>query len=1269
MSISTRAVPSPFKFLDAYTKKDGDVFFGRDAEIEQLYQSVNKNRIVLVYGQSGTGKTSLVQCGLSNRFEVTDWVPFWIRRGKDINRALQQALSQSKALGGAEVNQENLFRSLERLSKRYVRPIYLIFDQFEELLLLGDEEEKRLFLQTIKTILSDETTEACHLLFIIREEYFGWLESFEAAIPGFSDRRLRVEPMRPDRLDEVIVQSCAAFNISLQTPKENTRQIRECLRTKSGIALPYLQVFLDQLYREDYVRTYPEGWEGEGYPALHFETEEIIKMGAITDIMERLLDDRSESIQRELTQRFPELPADFVEEVLDNFATFEGTKRPLSYRRNALGQIELSGTAPVGLKNMPPAPLQFCLEALESNRLLRADEDTFELAHDSLAALIDQQRSDEQRRINEVYRQIHGSFQVYQDTQTDFLSRNQLALYENYLPQLELEPELEKFLDESRRQIALSEQADRQKLAEERELRKSAEDNARRAGTLTRRALAFALIAILAAAWALIANQRTERAKDALVLQIREANAAALVARSRKAFYDNHNLAWQLAARGYQLFQTPETALALRDMSYATQPATGIISRHSGRINALAYSRDGQYLLSASTDRTILRTQADGSDPVRLSEDFGEVNRVAFSPDGKMAALGTETGLQIWDLDRKELVHHLKEDITAVWELAYAPDGSKIAIGGMDFVGIYDLNDSTYRQLTRTQGLVFDLAFSSDGQRLAIANISEPPSIRTLDGRIRTTFRIPDGESVTKLAFTPDDRFVITGDSKGEVRRWRSDAGYSEVLKPRGTFIKSLVVRSAHEILAGDIEGAMYLWHRPGQEEPQAYLLDRNMFVEAVAFSPDDRHILAADIGGNLLSWPAPIRISADDPAPDEISSLIILDSTRYLSGDLSGKVRLWNPPDSTRTITQMDGVVSALAYSPAASLLAVGNTFGEIVFCAADGSSRRLIRPSEDEVAGLQFAPDGQSLVVSYGVFADAQLLDLEGKVLLTFPGSAPTVQTSFSPDGQLIMMSAPEGGEAGTLYHKDGTLILNNFTHQVYDSGQGKLVETGTLACAFTPDGQRIITVGGNGKIKIWDLKGQEILNFSDGSQVWDLAVSPDGRYLSNFNSYGDATIWTIEGTKVQDFKTRDRMNAVIFSPDSRYIIIAGEAGVPKKIALWQAVLEESAISRISLYENSALSRPEEDPLDKFLETDEQAELVNYGAYFKELYENDAQPEYLTYVRRLYNKAIAATLENKPGALSAGWWERHLTLPLGDRPGRSELEGLFAELKGQLE
>jgi Cdc6-like AAA superfamily ATPase len=63
----------PFPFLDAYEREDRDFFFGRDEEIEQLYQLTQQSNIVLLYGHSGTGKTSLIRCGLANKFRSYDW--------------------------------------------------------------------------------------------------------------------------------------------------------------------------------------------------------------------------------------------------------------------------------------------------------------------------------------------------------------------------------------------------------------------------------------------------------------------------------------------------------------------------------------------------------------------------------------------------------------------------------------------------------------------------------------------------------------------------------------------------------------------------------------------------------------------------------------------------------------------------------------------------------------------------------------------------------------------------------------------------------------------------------------------------------------------------------------------------------------------------------------------------------------------------------------------------------------------------------------------
>src|SRR4030042_5683037 len=114
---------SPFKFLDAYAKEDKDIFFGRDNEIEELYQKVFGNKLLLVCGISGTGKTSLINCGLANKFEESDWLPINVRRGYDISASLKAGISKM-ALTPIKDSQ-SIIRQLQSLYLDHFKPIYL----------------------------------------------------------------------------------------------------------------------------------------------------------------------------------------------------------------------------------------------------------------------------------------------------------------------------------------------------------------------------------------------------------------------------------------------------------------------------------------------------------------------------------------------------------------------------------------------------------------------------------------------------------------------------------------------------------------------------------------------------------------------------------------------------------------------------------------------------------------------------------------------------------------------------------------------------------------------------------------------------------------------------------------------------------------------------------------------------------------------------------------------------------------------------------------
>src|SRR5262249_57771400 len=59
--------PSPYRGLARFEERDAEIFFGRDAEVAELAQILASEPVLAVAGDSGSGKSSLLQAGLAYR--------------------------------------------------------------------------------------------------------------------------------------------------------------------------------------------------------------------------------------------------------------------------------------------------------------------------------------------------------------------------------------------------------------------------------------------------------------------------------------------------------------------------------------------------------------------------------------------------------------------------------------------------------------------------------------------------------------------------------------------------------------------------------------------------------------------------------------------------------------------------------------------------------------------------------------------------------------------------------------------------------------------------------------------------------------------------------------------------------------------------------------------------------------------------------------------------------------------------------------------------
>ncbi|WP_421799180.1 ATP-binding protein [Haliscomenobacter sp.] len=497
---------TPFKFLDAYAYQDRDNFFGREDETEELYRMVFKSSLILIYGLSGTGKTSLVQCGLASKFDGPDWFPFFLRRGADFNQSLDQTIQGVMPKDAAAITA--LPDRISYLFRYYLRPVYLIFDQFEELFILGTEKEQQILAETLVKLTQMEA--ACRVILIVREEFIGQLYNLEKQLPRLFDFRLRVEPMGYSKVTEVVEKSCKNYHISLEEPiQQSTKAIYDNISGgKSGIQLPYLQVYLDQLYRDAFLKKYPDQNvpNTETWPQLTFNLSGIKALGDIEDVLGRFLDEQKWQLQSNVGQQYTDSPEDAVSTVLDAFVTPEGTKRPVTYTGTEANLV-LDAQVAQWLSGINPQTLGYIIRQLINRRILRQSEHSLELAHDALALLIDQKRSETQRRVNEVLSRLLIAHKEFLETK-ETLSKKQINVIEELWPTLKprLSADLLAFVEQSKAELLQKEQAE---LLAEREKR-------RRATRAAAVAIVLATLSIAALVFAIVKAEQTRRAKNEL---------------------------------------------------------------------------------------------------------------------------------------------------------------------------------------------------------------------------------------------------------------------------------------------------------------------------------------------------------------------------------------------------------------------------------------------------------------------------------------------------------------------------------------------------------------------------------------------------------------------------------------------------------------------------------------------------------------------------------------------------------------------------------
>lgn len=409
----------PFKFLDSYTRDDAPIFHGREKEVDELHTKVFESRLLLVYGVSGSGKSSLVNCGLSSRFQATDWLPINVRRRSNITQdIIDAATAYCTTPPSGKLSMRKVLRSVYL---DQFMPVYLIVDQLEELFIFGDQEEIDTFIEQLAKVLSADIN--AKVVLIIREEFLAQLTAFEERIPELFENRARLEKMSWRNAIQAIDGPCDHVGIAREHGFAE-RLLGNISAGRKDVELTYLQVYLDRVY----AAMLADGTSG-------FTLAQLERIGPVGDVLASFLDEH--------IGEFPDPERALT--VLKAFVSNKGTKRLIS-----LEEIKRS-TEDLG-QPVEEAELKEIILRAVNLRILKDQDDQgrYELRHDSLAATIYSKISLFEKELIDIRQFIEQAYSSYQKRKA-LLSKEDLTYIAPYEDRLFLSKDQRAFVEHSRR--------------------------------------------------------------------------------------------------------------------------------------------------------------------------------------------------------------------------------------------------------------------------------------------------------------------------------------------------------------------------------------------------------------------------------------------------------------------------------------------------------------------------------------------------------------------------------------------------------------------------------------------------------------------------------------------------------------------------------------------------------------------------------------------------------------------------------------------------
>ncbi|WAL59191.1 WD40 repeat domain-containing protein [Thermocoleostomius sinensis] len=288
------------------------------------------------------------------------------------------------------------------------------------------------------------------------------------------------------------------------------------------------------------------------------------------------------------------------------------------------------------------------------------------------------------------------------------------------------------------------------------------------------------------------------------------------------------------------------------------------------------------------------------------------IKALAFSPDGQMLVSGSLNGdTKIWNADTGELLRQVS-DRPSIQSIAVSADTvpayQSILLASGDDQGGIELHNLTTGELRQTlaipETVVQSVAFSPNGQWLASGQWNGTVQLWDIETGERLSTLANHDYGVTVVMFAPatntESPLLISADYDGNVKLWRSNNG--ELLRTFNTarypVLALAISPDGKTLVTGNGDGTVKSWKLPSGRYIQGFLghLDA---VTALTISPDGQTLASSSRDKTIKLWDLATGTLIQTLSDAQMDSIMALafspNGDKLVSGDQAGMIQVWH--------------------------------------------------------------------------------------------------------------------------------------------------------------------------------------------------------------------------------------------------------------------------------------------------------------------------------------------------------------------------------------